>query len=262
MIYSFATTSMHSLQQFGSTAAVGGIFLAVYLMTLVAIIITVVLLAWGVWRYTKAKQGKPRKPLSCSVRILVICLSLYPIWFGLTAIGTWYSGYQTDRARATETVRRNTPLNKSTHFGELEIKAGSLINRGDPHRFTDLPDQDPLLDLEAVRFLEPTPIAGVLAYAMSVEGTSLTIELAEEYQIEAAELALHCPVGYILMFPFPTSWITDEQRIQPPYDWFTPSKWKATACFDSTNGVMVMDVNEHGIYLPKNGKPYIPQPQF
>lgn len=47
MIYSFATTSMHSLQQFGSTAAVGGIFLAVYLMTLVAIIITVVLLAWG-----------------------------------------------------------------------------------------------------------------------------------------------------------------------------------------------------------------------
>lgn len=258
MVSYFATGSIYSIQQLGLSAAAGGIFAVVYLMGLIAVLMAVALLGWGLWRYAKAKQGKPRKPLSLLAQLCVILLSIYPIWFGAIYAQAWYSGYQTDQRRKAETVRRYTPLETSTAFGELEIKAGDLINRGDPHRFKDLPP-NPLLDLETVRFQEPTPIAGVLAYAMSVEGSSLTIELAQEYQLETTERSRLCPVGHILMFPFPNRRIPEQARLQPPYDWFTPSQWEATSCFDSTTGVMVMDVNQHGIYFPKKGMPYQPK---
>lgn len=259
MISYVATGSIYSIQQLGITAAAGGIFAIVYLMALGAIVIAVALSLWGLWRYIKAKQGKPRPALSLPVRLLVIVVAIYPIWFGLMYAQIWYSGYQTDQARKAENVRRYGPLEQATRFGEMELAAGTLINRGDPWRFKELPQQDPLLDLEAVRFQEPTLVAGVLAYAMSVEGSSLTVELAQEYQLDTPELSRHCPVGYVLMYTFPNRRISSEQRLEPPYTWFTPSQWEPTSCFESTNGVMVMDMNQHGIYFPKDGAPYTPR---
>lgn len=259
MISYLTTGSIYSLQQLGITAAAGGIFLAYYMMMLLAIILGGGLLIWWLWRYICAKQGKPRKPLATWARVVTALISIYPIWFGVGTLSLWYSGYQIDKARVAENVRRYGPLKQTTQFGEMQLVAGTLINRGDPWRFKERPQQDPLLDLKAVRFIEPTPVAGVLAYAMSVEGSSLTIELAQEYQLDTAELSRHCPVGYILMYTFPDRRILEEKRLEPPYTWFTPSQWEPTSCFDSTTGVMVMDMNQHGIYFPKKASPYTPK---
>lgn len=259
MISYVTTGSIYSIQQLGITAAAGGIFLAYYMMMLLAIILGGGLLIWWLWRYICAKQGKPCKPLATWARVVTALISIYPIWFGVGTLSIWYSGYQTDKARVAENVRRYGPLEQTTQFGEMQLVAGTLINRGDPWRFKERPQQDPLLDLEAVRFIEPTPVAGVLAYAMSVEGSSLTLELAQEYQLDTPELSRHCPVGYILMYPFPDRRILEKKRLEPPYVWFTPSQWQPTSCFDSTTGVMVMDMNQHGIYFPKKGLPYTPK---
>lgn len=256
MMFYFAIGSAYSLQQVGASAALGGVYALIYLMVLLAIVIALLLIIVGLWRYRKAKQGKPLKRLSFTKKLVVIGLSLYPIWIGIMAIEVWYSRFRVDKARVAETVRRYTVLTESTRFGELEIKAGSLINRGDPHRFTDLVHRDSLLDLKAVRFVEPTLIAGVQTYAMSVEGSSLTLELAEAHRLETVDFSGLCPEGYVLMLPFPNGWIEDELRLQPPYTWFIPSQWNSTACFESSTGVMVLDVNEHGIYFPGSGRPY------
>ncbi|TGV05465.1 hypothetical protein E4695_16210 [Alcaligenaceae bacterium 429] len=259
MISYLATGSIYSIQQLGITAAAGGIFAIAYVMALTAIILAITLSLWGLWRYTKAKQGEPRPPLSLPTRLIVTLIAIYPIWFGITYAQIWYSNYQLEQSRLAENLRRFGPLEQTTQFGEMQLVAGTLINRGDPWRFKELPQQDPLLDLEAVRFQEPTAVAGVLAYAMSIEGSSLTIELAQEYQLDTPELSRHCPVGYVLMFPFPDRRIRAKQRLEPPYTWFTPSQWEPTSCFQSTNGVMVMDMDQHGIYFPKDGAPYTPR---
>lgn len=258
MISYLASGSIYSIQQLGITAAAGGIFLIYYMMLMMAIILGGGLLAWGLWRYICAKRGKPRKPLSTWAYTGVVLLSIYPIFFGLMTLSIWYSGYQTEQARIAENIRRYGPLKETTQFGEMQLVAGTLINRGDPWRFKELPQQDPLLDLEAVRFIEPTPVAGVLAYAMSVEGSSLTIELAQEYQLNTLEDSRLCRVGDILMYTFPDRRIHEKKRLEPPYTWFTPSKWQPTSCFDSTTGVMVMDMNQHGIYFPRKMHTYTP----
>ncbi|NLY65030.1 MAG: hypothetical protein GX070_08785 [Alcaligenaceae bacterium] len=257
----FANSGLYAIQQLGISGAVGGIFAIVYLITLLAIIIASTLLLWGLWRYIKARQGLPRKPLHPALRILVIILSLYPVLVAMMYLQIWYSNYKTEENYKAETRRRYTELKADTRFGEIVIPAGSLINRGDPARFTHLPYSDPLLELETIRFQKATPVAGVLAHALSVEGASLTIELAKKYQLETSEGSELCPAGYILQFPFPERQISDEQRIEPPYTWFRPSDWQADACFESVTGVMVMHVNQDGIYFPEAGKPYTPQQQ-
>lgn len=253
------SSSAHVIQQMGFGAAVGGIFIVVYLMTALAVILAVALLSWGLWRFVRAKQGKPRKPLSALVQVIVVLLSLYPIWMGVMYLEIWYGQYRSDQAYKAETIRRFTELDQTTRFGEMLIPAGSLINRGDPDHFRHLAHRDPLLNLETVRFNAPTSVAGVLAYAMSIEGSSLTLELAQEYQLSSSELSRRCLVGDILLFPYPERRISEEQRITPPYTWFSPSDWEPRTCFDSTSGIMVKHVNQHGIYFPKNRAPYTPQ---
>lgn len=254
----FAHSGLYAIQQMGITGAVGGIFALVYLLTFLAIFIAGTLLLWGLWRFMKARQGLPRKPLSPALHIAVIILSLYPALVAMMYLQIWYSNYNAEKNYKAETRRRFTELKADTRFGEIVVPAGSLINRGDPARFTHLPYSDPLLELATIRFQKATPVAGVLAHALSVEGASLTIELAEKYQLDTPEGPELCPTGYILQFPFPERQISDEQRIEPPYTWFRPSDWQADACFESTTGVMVMHVNQDGIYFPEAGKPYTP----
>lgn len=255
----FANSGLYAIQQIGITGAVGGIFAIVYLITLLAIIIASVLLLWGLWRLMKARQGLPRKPLHPALRILVIILGIYPVCIVMMYLQIWYGNYKQEQAYKAETLRRYTELKADTRFGEIVVPAGSLINRGDPERFSHLPYNDPLLALESIRFQMATPIAGVLAHALSVEGASLTIELAEKYQLDTPEGPELCPTGHILQFPFPVRHISDEQRTEPPYTWFRPSDWQANTCFESVSGVMVMHVNQDGIYFPEAGKPYTPK---
>lgn len=254
----FANSGLHAIQQLGISGAVGGIFAAVYLITLFAIIIAGTLLFWALWRFIKARQGLPRTPLHPALRILVIILSIYPVSVATMYLQIWYSQYKQEQAYQAAMLRRYTELNADTRFGEIVVPAGSLINRGDPEHFTYLPYSDPLLELETIRFKKATPVAGVLAHALSVEGASLTIELAEKYHLETPEGAEVCPAGLILQFPFPEGQISHEQRIEPPYTWFRPSDWPANACFETVAGITVMHVNQHGIYFPETGKPYTP----
>lgn len=73
------------------------------------------------------------------------------------------------------------------------------------------------------------------------------------------QMGFGAAVGDILLFPYPDRRISEEQRITPPYTWFSPSDWEPRTCFDSTSGIMVKHVNQHGIYFPKNRAPYTPQ---
>ncbi|WP_226952948.1 hypothetical protein [Mesopusillimonas faecipullorum] len=186
--------------------------------------------------------------------MLVFIVFAYVSFVALIYLQIYYVDYKTDKLRHEETVRRYTTLAHSARFGELEIPAGSLINRGDPENYVDLPHNDPLMGLTAVRFSQVTEVAGVPAYAMSVEGTGLSLELVQPYQLESDEGSMLCPAGYVLFMQYPDKWIADEYRLEPPYAWFKPSEWQPASCFESTTGVMVLHVNKEGIYFPENGK--------
>ena len=220
----------------------GAVMVAGALFILGACLVAAGLLLWWLWRQYCAYRGRPRPPLHGGVLALVMLVSVYPIFVGVTLAGSYIHDIQQARYDLFWKKRRFFVLREAQQLGEIRVPAGSLINREDPREpGTDEDSPIPLTTVTAVRLAQPQRIAGVLANAFEVSPT--VIELAEPYVFAREDGSEEsCKAGWLATFTPPPDLLAIFQAWPPDWspDTFQPSRWQFQDCFESDHPIWLL----------------------
>ncbi len=229
----------------------GGAMVAGFLILYAAIAVAAWLLGWWLWRQWRAYQGRPRPPLPGWVLLLVVIVSAFPIFTGVTLAGILWQDIQHERQEMRWKQRRNVELREARVFGEITLPAGTLLNRREPQIPGTEDSPITLDDVTRVRLPQAQLIAGVKVIAFQTAPALL--ELAEphvfvgEAGMEEGQ-AVSCEAGWLATFTVPPELEPDFDQGPSvlPAETFQPSRWRFKNCFagDPIRVVVLRDGEE------------------
>ena len=164
----------------------------------------------------------------------------------------WLLQARADEARHEAAARRASRarfvLTGDMPYGELQIPAGTLVNRDDPYDTGEPGAAVSLRGLVALRFPQPVQVAGVWASALQAVPARMELAqtqrigplyrynaTAERWEVNPAVPALVCARGQIALFDVPhIPYDALAEAGRPPPDGaaarFAPSQWLFRGC--------------------------------
>lgn len=213
---------------------VAGAALVGWLMLVLSAMVTLGLLTWWGYRFSRAARGTPLPPLGMGSWWLAVVLSLLPIFTAVSGLQLWWSEQRSERLHTEQDIWRHLTLRQPTQWGPMVLPAGSHVQRElpapwlvvDTSILDELPDGSPdLRALSAVRFAQPQLAGDVWVKALSVYPPLL--ELAQPYAAGGA----HCQEGELLVFEArhaATMPAIQDSPVPPPQVW---ADWQVRSCF-------------------------------
>lgn len=217
----------------------GVVMVAGYLLIYGALLVGGVLLTWWLWRQWRAFQGRPRRALPGWALLLVVIVSVYPIFIAVTLGSITLSDMQHERQEMRWKKRRNVELSESRPYGEITLPAGTVLNRIE-HQIPGTEDSPISLDgVTQVRLPHPQTIAG--APTIAFHPAPATLELAQDHEFSYADgehkgEIVTCEAGWLVVFDAPAEreLETDLWEFGLPAAFFQPSRWRFKNCFSSS----------------------------
>lgn len=242
----------------GAAAAAGGFIIVLFIAILGLIIFL------GLWRYRKRymQRDKGQSAMTLGIINAFMVITIIPIVmlvFSLIIINI--EDYWQQKARAESDQKKYHMIDNSLTFGELVIPKGSWINHRIPqkyalHEFTDI-----RRSLSKARFSEPVFIKDIPIAAFEFTHNGIIVELAKAYHYQDQDGEHSCQQGWVMMLDYPEGIHRNQQYEDVGFDWFQPSQWNINHCFETSNGVMVVAINQYGLYVLKNTPIILEEPE-
>lgn len=211
------------------------------------VVLTAALLIYGVyvrWVEVSQKWLLTRPALVALMATALLCNA----WLGVRVYQSQNAKQAWQDSAALRASRERFVLPQDFQYGELLVPAGSLINRSDPFDRGERTRPLALYGMDAVRFPQPTEVAGVLANALQT--LPMRVELAENkrmgpvYRYDNASQSwvpnkvvpyINCKKGQLATFQVPhIDYDVQAEVGKPPPDGanarFAPSQWLFKTC--------------------------------
>jgi hypothetical protein len=222
-------------------------FILTTLIPTLGVVLTTLLLIYGVyarWIDVSQKLVLTRPALLTLIALAVACNA----WVGVRMFMSQNAKQAWEDGAALRESRQRFVLREDFQYGELLIPAGSLINRTDPFDRGEPGRPLALHGLDAVRFPQPTEVAGVMAAALHT--LPMRVELAENQRIgpvyrydtgtqtwlpNKVMPAINCKKGQVALFQVPhIEYDVVAEVGKPPPDGpnarFLPGQWLFKGC--------------------------------